>query len=101
MLVYDDIAFMWAAAKAFNGNDVRGTLGVTQACTDHAGRACRVTVRLVRSHPPVRFGVAHCCVCSVVCHHIGSCADMQSALPRHAGQLKPMIEMDIPGTQLG
>ena len=47
-VVYDTLAEMWAAAKAFNGNDVTGSAAVTQAWTDQTGRVRRVTVRLVR-----------------------------------------------------
>lgn len=48
--VYDTVHEMRQAAKAYNGNDMDGVLGVTQCRTDEAGRACSVLIRLVRGH---------------------------------------------------
>lgn len=56
--VYDDVMQMRQASGRFNGNDVSGALGVTQAWTDSAGRAGGVVVRLAKGHLGTRV-VSH------------------------------------------
>lgn len=46
--VYDTLPEMWAATARYNGNDVTGSAGVTQARVDDAGRVQGVIVRLAR-----------------------------------------------------
>jgi hypothetical protein len=48
--VYDTVEEMRHAGEAYNGNDLSGALGVTQARTDENGRAVSVLIRLVCGH---------------------------------------------------